>query len=379
MIVEMKNLVRWLVAFAALSSGALFAQDLIGAWQGTLQAGRELRTVVRVSKTDAGYKAVFYSIDQGGQGIPISTITLKDSVVTYAVPGIGGAYEGKLSPDGNSISGNWTQGPKPLPLNLTRATPQSAWAIPEPPKPLKPMAADANPVFAVATIKPSNPNLPGRGFRVQPGQFSTFNTPLSALITFAYDLQSKQVTGGPSWLDSEKYDIVARPDGEGQPNEKQWKIMVRKLLADRFKLAFHRDTKELSVYALSVAKGGSKLTPSEGDPNGLPGIGFGPFGRVAARNANMVDFAHLMQNTALDRPIVDQTGLSGRYDFTLSWVPDEFQYPDFKVSGGPQIPANTEGVDLFTAIQQQLGLKLDATKAPAEVLVIDHAEKPSEN
>jgi uncharacterized protein (TIGR03435 family) len=239
------------------------------------------------------------------------------------------------------------------------------------------MAPDADPNIAVATIKPSNPNSPGRGFRVQPGLFSTFNTPLLSLITFAYNLQSKQVIGGPAWLESDKYDIVMKPDSDDQPSDQQWKTMVQKLIADRFKLSLHRDQKELSVYALTVAKGGPHLTPSEGDPNGLPGMNFGPFGKVAARNANMVNLAWHLQNTALDRPVVDQTGITGRYDFALSWVPDEFQYPDFR--SGPPIRSNTDGEDLFTAIQQQLGLKLEATKAKADVVVIDHVEKPSEN
>ncbi|HYA18278.1 MAG TPA: TIGR03435 family protein, partial [Bryobacteraceae bacterium] len=129
----------------------------------------------------------------------------------------------------------------------------------------------------------------------------------------------------------------------------------------------------------TVAKGGAKLMASNGDPNGLPGIGFGQLGKLAARNANMSDFARTMENTALDRPIVDQTGLAGRYDFTLTWVPDEFQFADIRTPGGPPIPENKDGGDLFSAIQEQLGLKLEATKAPAEVIVIDHVEKPSAN
>jgi uncharacterized protein (TIGR03435 family) len=241
------------------------------------------------------------------------------------------------------------------------------------------MAADADPVFAVATIKPSDPNRPGRGFRVQPGQFSTLNTSLGALIAFAYDLQNKQLIGGPAWMTSEQYDIVGRPDGDGQPNERQWKIMLQKLLADRFQLVFHRDKRELPVYAITVAKDGPKLTVSTGDPNGLPGVFFGALGKLSARNARILDFARTMQNTALDRPVLDQTGLSGRYDFMLNWVPDEFQFADVRGPGGPPIPENKDGGDLFSAIQEQLGLKLESTKAPAEVIVIDHAEKPSAN
>jgi uncharacterized protein (TIGR03435 family) len=240
------------------------------------------------------------------------------------------------------------------------------------------MAADADPVFEVATIKPSKPEMQGKGFRVNGRRFSTINTSASDLMTFAYGIHARQIIGGPAWLETEKYDLAAQPDGEGQPNDKQWKIMVQKLLADRFQLAFHRDKKELSVYALVVAKNGPKLTKSEGDPNGLPGLFFRGLGVLPARNATMADFAGVMQSAVLDRPVVDQTGLQGRYDFTLSWTPDEFQFGGLGVKPPP--PSDTAAnPDLFTAIQQQLGLKLESTKAPAEVLVIDHVEKPSEN
>lgn len=172
--------------------------------------------------------------------------------------------------------------------------------------------------------------------------------------------------------------LAAQPDGEGQPNDKQWKSMVQKLLADRFQLAFHRDKKELPAYALVVAKTGPKLTKSEGDPNGLPGLFFRGLGVLPARNANMADFAGLMQSAVLDRPVVDQTGLSGRFDFELKWTPDETQFGALGMR-----PAPSENPDappgLFTAIQQQLGLKLDSVKIPVEVFVIDRVEKPSEN
>jgi uncharacterized protein (TIGR03435 family) len=132
------------------------------------------------------------------------------------------------------------------------------------------------------------------------------------------------------------------------------------------------------VYAITVGKTGPKLTKSEGDPNGLPGLFFRGLGVLPARNATMADFAGVMQAAVLDRPVVDQTGLPGRYDFTLTWTPDEFQFGGL----GMKPPATSEGAtapDLFTAMQQQLGLKLESTKAPAEILVIDRVEKPSEN
>jgi uncharacterized protein (TIGR03435 family) len=377
----MKKLMLSIFALAAMAGGALLAQSITGTWQGTLQAGRELRTVIKISTTDQdALKAVLYSIDQGGQGIPVNPVTLQGSTVKMSVPGIGGTYEGKLSADGNSIAGTWTQGPKPLPLNLTRATSETAWTIPEPPARPKPMAPDSNPVFEVATIKPSKPEAQGRGFQVRGRQFTTFNTSVSSLITFAYGIHARQIAGGPAWLETEKYDLSAKPDGDGQPNDKQWKIMVQKLLADRFKLTFHRDKRELSVYALVVSKTGqAKLTKSEGDPNGLPALFFRGLGNLPARNATMADFAGTMQAAVLDRPVVDQTGLPGRYDFTLTWTPDEFQFGAL----GVRVPPPTDNADappnLFTAIQQQLGLRLESTKALAEVFVIDSVEKPSEN
>jgi bla regulator protein blaR1 len=382
--IAMKNITCWLIALAALSGDALLAQDLTGTWQGTLTLpnnGRELRTVIKVAKTDgAAMRGTMHSIDQGPGAIPINPITLQGSAVKMAMPGIGGTFEGKLEADGNTITGTWSQGgPNPLPLVLKRATAETAWAIPEPPPPPKPMAADAKAEFEVATIKPSVPDRPGRAFRVQGRQFSTINTTLIDIITFTYGVHAKQVTGGPSWMESEKFDIAAQPAGEGQPNERQWKAMVQKLLAERFKLAFRRDKKELAVYAVTVGKNGHKLTKSEADPNGLPALFFRGLGNLPARNANMADLARLLQGAVLDRPVIDQTDITGRYDFTLIWTPDEFQFAAFGPRP-PQPPAKGDAPpDLFTAMQEQLGLKLESTKAPAEVFVVEKVEKPSEN
>jgi uncharacterized protein (TIGR03435 family) len=349
-------------------------------WQGTLHAGQDLRTVVKISKADGGgYKAVFYSIDQGGAPLPVTKITLDGATVKMSLTAIGGTYEGKLSADGKTITGNWSQGPNPLPLNLTRATPETEWTIPAPPPKLPPMDANASPTFEVATIKPSKPDDQRKAFLVRGRRFQTINVSLSEMISFAYGVHSKQVIGAPDWAGSDKFDIDAQPDGEGAPSDKQWKGMLQKLIVERFKLTFHRDKKELSVYVLSVAKAGNKLTKSEGDPNGLPGLFFHGLGDLHVTNANMGDFAGLMQEAVLDRPVLDQTGLTGRFDFTLKWTPDDSQFGGM----GAKIPPPTDSASappaLYTAIQEQIGLKLDATKAPAEVLVIDHVEKPSEN
>jgi uncharacterized protein (TIGR03435 family) len=379
-----------LVLFNLLQIPAVYAQatagnakqDIADTWQGTLHAGRDLRTVVKISKADdGGYKAVFYSIDQSGDGLPVNKLTLDGTTVKMSVMAVAGTYDGKLSSDGKSITGTWAQGSTAVPLTLTRATSETEWTIPPPTSKLPPMDANAHPSFEVATIKPSKADQQGRFFRLGGRRFTTTNATLDDLISYAYRIHANQIIGAPGWAETGKYDINAEPDGDGAPNDQQWKDMMQKLLAERFALTFHRDKKELSVYLLSVARGGPKLTKSAADPNGHFGWSFR--GRIGGdlsfTNANMADFANLMQRNVLDRPVVDQTGLTGKYDFNLDFTPDESQFEGMGAKVSPQTDSANAPPNLYTAIQEQLGLKLEATKAPAEVLVIDHVEKPSEN
>ena len=157
------------------------------------------------------------------------------------------------------------------------------------------------------------------------------------------------------------------------------KIMIQKLMADRFQLKFHREKKELSAYAITVAKTGKKFEKSEQDPNALPGLFFRGLGNLIVRNATITEFANLMQGAVLDRPVVDQTGLTEKYDFTLKWTLEPGQMMGF--GGPPPPPPDTADAppDLFTAVQQQLGLRLESTKAPVDVLVVDKVEKPGAN
>jgi uncharacterized protein (TIGR03435 family) len=376
------NITRATLAIVALSLGVLRAQGLPGTWQGTLQfpSGRSLRMLITVSLDGSAMRAVLYSIDQSPQPFA-GTIVLEGSTVKMSIPALQGNYEGKLSADGTTITGTWNQAGGSYPLPLARATPETAWTIPAAAAPIKPMAADADPAFEVARIKPSNPDTPvgTKAIVIRGRQLSTVATTAIDLISFAYGLHLKQVTGGPAWPDQDKFDLLAQPDTEGLPNATQWKTMVQKLLTDRFKLTFHRDLKELSVYAIVVHKNGAKLTKSEGDTSGLPSLIFRGFGNLPAKNATMGDFAKLMQTAVLDRPVIDRTGLTDRFDFTLRWTPDASQF------GGAAARASSEPDDpnappgLFTAIQEQLGLKLDTTKARVEVIVIDRIEKPSAN
>jgi uncharacterized protein (TIGR03435 family) len=205
------------------------------------------------------------------------------------------------------------------------------------------------------------------------------NTTLLDLIKFAYGLQDKQVTNLPDWASSQKYDLNGKPDISGTPNPDQLRNLVQQALADRFQLKFHEDKKEMSAYVLSVAKGGEKMEKAAPDSGSLPGLFFRGLGVLTVRNATMEDFCHLMQEAVLDRPVVDQTELQGRYNFLLKWTPDESQFGGMGMKVPPPSDAADAPPPLYTAITEQIGLKLDAGKAPVRVLVVDHVDHPSAN
>jgi uncharacterized protein (TIGR03435 family) len=375
----MKKLLLCVVALAAMFGTGARAQDLSGNWQGTLKAGQDLRVIFNFSKGDKdAWNAKMYSIDQGGQAIPVTSVTKHESSIKISVDMIGGTFEGKLSEDGKTITGTWTQGTQPLPLTLVRATQETAWDIPAPPPPPKRIPADANPTFEVATIKPTQE---GTHFSIHPtrgGELVATDASLAYLIKFAYEVHPRQITKGPAWLDTDKYDLTAKPDIEGQPNLKQMRVMVQKLLADRFQLTFHREKIELPVYAVTVAKGGPKLTSNDTNPDGNPGYGGGPAG-MRVVNSTITEFISFVLNDSVGLPVVDQTGLgSARYNFVLKWTPDASQ-PGGMAAGAPPADNADAPPDIFTAMQQQLGLKLESTKALVDVMVIDHVAKASPN
>jgi uncharacterized protein (TIGR03435 family) len=238
--------------------------------------------------------------------------------------------------------------------------------------------------FDVASIKPSPlEDRAGRYIRMQSGhQFQVKNYTVRGMIGAAYNLTPRAISGGPDWAGTDRYDVLAVTPGELQPNTDEQMTMLRKLLADRFQLTFHRESKEFSAYALTVVKGGSKLTESTTPDDAQPqltstvypekdgGVRLG----LPARNANMEQFTSILQRAILDRPVIDRTGLSGRYDFQLDWKPDETQF-----DGALQPNANSTYPDFYAALQQQLGLRLESTRAAVEVLVIDRLERPTAN
>jgi uncharacterized protein (TIGR03435 family) len=377
----MKKLMLCIVALATMFGTSARAQDLSGNWQGTLKAGKDLRVIFNFYKGDKdAWSAKMYSIDQGAQAIPVTSVTKQGSSIKISVDMIGGIFEGKLSDDSKTMTGTWTQGTQPLPLTLVRATPETAWDIPAPPPPPKRIPADANPTFEVATIKPTQE---GTGFSIHPtnsGELVATDASVAYLIKFAYEVHPRQIMKGPAWLDTDKYDLTAKPDMEGQASLKQMRVMVQKLLADRFQLTFHREKIELPAYAVTVAKGGPKLTKNDTNPDGNPGYGGGPAG-MRVVNSTIAEFISFVLNDSVGLPVVDQTGLgSARYNFVLKWTPDASQSQPGGVAAGAPPADNPEAPpDIFTAMEQQLGLKLESTKTLVDVMVIDHVEKPSPN
>lgn len=368
---------KFLCAAALASASAALCQDVSGVWQGSLEAGRTLRLELVITKADGGFQGKLYSIDQGAGGLATGKIVVGDGSMKVPVPLIEATFEGKLSQDGNSVVGTWTQGGgKSLPLTLAHVKAEEAWPLPKPVANIPMMDPKADPAFDVATVKPSEPGSPGQFIRVNGREFSTHNVSLQELMAFSYEVHPKQLVGLPDWASSEKWDIMGKPDTEGRPTDKQWKTMINKLLVERFGLKFHQDKKELPVFALSVAKTGSKMTKSDGDPNGLPGFSGGRAGRLSARNTSMAFFAQVLQSNMVDRPVLDKTGLEGHYDFVLRFTPDDASQA---AAAATAASAEEAAPSLYTAMQEQLGLKLEPVKAPADVMVIDHVEKPSAN
>uniref|UniRef100_Q01V15 Peptidase M56, BlaR1 n=1 Tax=Solibacter usitatus (strain Ellin6076) TaxID=234267 RepID=Q01V15_SOLUE len=262
------------------------------------------------------------------------------------------------------------------------------------------------PAFQAASIKPNTAANPrGRMVRPQPGgRLTSENAPLLMLIQNAYSLQAFQVAGGPEWINTTGYDIEAKPEGTVD-RPPMW-LMLQTLLADRFKLALHRETRELPLYALTTGKNGFKPpAPKEGvcislPPDAPPGPALPPPGSLAQcgkvrinlspaglkMEGGKVQMAELvrMLAAAMGRPVLDRTGFTGEFDVNLSFTPDQstMGLPGAggpRDMGGPQLATDPDRPTIFAALQEQLGLKLVTAKGPVEVLVIDHVERPSEN
>ena len=234
----------------------------------------------------------------------------------------------------------------------------------------KPMARDAHPSFEVATIKQTDPDDQSGGFHLYGRNIFVENQTMDDLISFVYGLHVKQIVDAPAWCSSEHFDIKGIADIEGEPNITQYREMVQKLLTDRFHLQFRREQREMSRFTLTVAKGGPKIEATKSAPDmGQDQTGTINGGHVSWRFTNnpMSEFAAFLQSV-LDRPVVDETGLKGKYDFKLDWTADAQATMDPSASPG-----------FLTAVQEQAGLKIEPSKGEVEVLAITHVERPSAN
>ncbi len=268
-----------------------------------------------------------------------------------------------------------------------------------------PTTASPTPSFEVASIKPYKPISPGTVIvwpRILPGRFVYTGVTAKRLVAFAYQVRETQVLGGPSWIDMDRYDIDAKEDEadatalQKLPRFQQGEqvgLRMQALLAERFKLMVHHETKELPVYALVVAKNGPKFhesKPNAASPDGRirptghaqPGSSTGgePEGdtNIFATGTSMALFAkHLSADVG--RTVLDETGLKGEYDLRLVYSPDQTQPAIFDGTTEGDAPPESRGPSIFTALREQLGLKLESTKGPVDVIMIDHIERPSAN
>jgi uncharacterized protein (TIGR03435 family) len=248
------------------------------------------------------------------------------------------------------------------------------------------------PSFQVASVKLNTDNPPNRMQRPMPGgRWSARNANLQMMILTAYGIQKYQLIGGPSWMESDGYDIEAKADGNA--SNAQLLLMLQSLLADRFKLSVHRETKELPIYNLAGAKGAFNPPPAKEDgcepmnpgtplragvmPCGFPRIGMSGF-----VDAAKITTAQLVATLAMvvGRPVIDQTGFTGTFDLHLKFTPDQATQglPGGALSATPPDP-DPSRPNIFEALQEQAGLKLTSSKGPVEVLVIDHVERPTAN
>lgn len=248
--------------------------------------------------------------------------------------------------------------------------------------PQTPSATAAPPVFEAATIKLNKSGSSSSQSSFKNGRYTATNIALKNLMNYsAYGIPEPRILGGPKWLDSERFDIEAKVDNSTvdqmrtlsrEQRKLQMQAMFQQLLADRFKLSVHWETRELPVYALVIAKSGPKLQVST-KPGSGTSSGNGLF---TAEGMTLAEIAQSLTQelaTELGRVIIDKTGIAGRYDVTLKWTPESDGAP---ADNGTE---NSSGPSIFTAMQEQLGLKLESAKGPVQVLVIDHVEMPSEN
>ena len=250
-----------------------------------------------------------------------------------------------------------------------------------------PASTDAPPVFEVSTVKLNKSGAGNSGSSFKDGRFTATNVQLRNLMEYsAYGISQQRILDGPKWLESERFDIEAKMDAAAaerlnklsrEQRRAEMQAMFQQLLADRFKLAVHWETRELPVYDLVPAKKGPTIQRTK-ETDGRSGTSSGD-GQFSAGGLTLTEIADALTQELgreLGRVVIDKTGMEGRYDMALKWTPDTGAGGDG--ADGSSASADA-GPSIFTAIQEQAGLKLESAKGPLKVLVIDHVEMPTEN
>lgn len=359
----------WLM-FVGLLSASLPAQTLAGVWQGTLPVDHDARVVVRLDSPAGGsLRGTFQWVDRDVAGVPFSSVMMHSGELAAESDVLHVSFRGTLSPNGQTLAGTWTQEQKSYPLTLMRTAPGQAWKRGG--ATVAAMDAKADPAFEVASIRSSAPDAKGHRYDLRTRDFGAHNVSLVDLVKFAWQLRDRQISGVPTWMGEEKFDITAKPDTPGQPSVDQCRVMLQKLVAERFGFRFHTVQQNFPVYALTLTGPHPALIRSNPSLNSY-GISLkqapgSDTTQIRFTDENIPEFVGVLMNF-IDRQIVDETGLNGAFDFTMVLPASALDSPD---SG--------ERASAFLRAVQPLGFRLVPKSAEVPVMVIDQVEHPSAN
>jgi uncharacterized protein (TIGR03435 family) len=365
------------ISFFHAATVVLHAQTstptIAGTWQGALALpnGNSVRVAFTIAKNPDGSLHGGIRFVDSDAGLVFSSITFSapDLAVTQSMASM--AYHGKLSVDGQTIIGTWSQGDRALPLTLTLATPDKLWKAAGPP----PMASDADPSYEVAVIKPALPEEQHPIWNLRTPEFHATGTNAAELIKMVYKIRGRQIMNAPSWVEDSKFDITAKPDTPGVPTDDQSRIMIRKLLTERFHLVCHTGMQDFPVLVMTLDPKGPRPVPSNPDFNIHGGMLLRQEGGdmvLHLSGVTMQDFLKDLMDRYRVKQIVDETGLTGTYDITLRLPPAALQGTG---DGGAEEEVGTD----YIAAAEHAGFKFVSKKVPTPVVIIDHIDPPTAN
>jgi uncharacterized protein (TIGR03435 family) len=348
------------------------AQTIAGTWQGELSFGPNTQRIAFSieKKPDGAFRGGVKWVDDD-HGMLLDTISLSGSDVTFSQPFLGLTFSGQLSADGKSIAGTWAQYNRSYPLTLGLASPGTLWKPAGP----APMDANADPAYEVAIIKPAPPEEQHPTWNLTALEFHATGMSAGELIKIVYKIRGRQILNMPPWVADTKFDITAKPDTPGVPTEDQTRIMIRKLLTERFHLVCHPGTQDFPVLSMTLDPKGP--LPTSADPNfkGNNDIYIRQEGGeylLKLSGTTMPFFLKTLMDRYRDKQIVDHTGLTGTYDIML-------HLPLAALQGIGDGGAEDEVGSDYIAAAQKAGFKFASKKEPIPAVVIDHIDLPTPN